>query len=332
MLPIAGFCPRFAAECTYKVRPERRTHPLDMLQHAFHHQGLLGVKLYPVMGFQAWENKNLDTMPTDGNFTNTHGYVLRDQNGGPVPLGRAMDAELENLYSFCVANELPIMAHTCPTHGSHSGYALRADPCWWEKVLTQRRFRNLRINMAHFGGWSPDTVLSRLFHSSKTVKREWGERIAAIISQHQHAYTDIGDAEEINGKKWEDAFAAALKNWTGKARLRTGGFGPHIPGRKMLYGSDWFVMEQADLFAHDDDSFLKDDNGRLGRTYAPRWADFMKRNKVPVDDFMGHNALRWLGLDKAKTRDRIDGFLDEHDIPRPQWRQKLQHLVDSHVL
>jgi predicted TIM-barrel fold metal-dependent hydrolase len=321
MMPIIGFCPAFAAGCTHHHYAYH--HPLGVLKKAVEEKGCLGVKMYPPMGFRAWRNCELDA--NWGNFYIEPRLNNCDHPIG-VPLGHAMDQELEALYRYCDGMHLPIMTHTSPSHGSRSGYSLRADPIYWEKAIQELGLPNLTVNLAHLGGWVKPDWLSRLFGSSSCTKYEWGETIARMFTTYSNVYGDLGDFTEIGDKQWQSDFAQEYKTWSDKSTQSQGEFGAFTPGRKILYGSDWFVNAGYNL-KDDDQVFLHDDNVRISRNYCARWSDYLHRNGMPAADIMGHNALRYLGLDRRVVRDRVDGFLSNKGIRPPRWRQRLEEVI-----
>jgi len=71
--------------------------------------GFIGVKLYPPMGFRATDNKHLP----DANF-NEPAFLRSPDTGLGSHIGSKLDAALAKLYSWCSANNVPIMAHTQP--------------------------------------------------------------------------------------------------------------------------------------------------------------------------------------------------------------------------
>src|SRR5215468_2699753 len=74
--------------------------------------GFVGVKLYPPMGFRAIDNKHL----SDDRF-NEPAYLRSPDTGLGPEIGRKLDAALAKLYTWCSANNVPIMAHTSHSFG-----------------------------------------------------------------------------------------------------------------------------------------------------------------------------------------------------------------------
>jgi hypothetical protein len=67
--------------------------------------GLVGVKLYPPMGFRATDNRHLP----DASF-NEPAYLRSPDTGLGSQIGSKLDAALSKLYTWCSDNNVPIMA------------------------------------------------------------------------------------------------------------------------------------------------------------------------------------------------------------------------------
>ena len=127
MHSMVGFDPRRSAE-------DRNV--LKLVKHAINDCGFVGVKLYPPMGFQPIENGELK--------------VPEEPKGAS---GKHIERALMELYDWCAAEDVPIIAHAENSLGSLCGYGHRASPEWWRKVLANPKYTRLRINLAHFGGF-----------------------------------------------------------------------------------------------------------------------------------------------------------------------------------
>ena len=96
------------------------------------------------MAFQATDNEHLP----DDRF-NEPAYLRSPDMGLGSQIGSKLDAALAKLYTWCSANNVPIMAHTSHSFGPTTDYEDRADPTFWARVLKQDAFPRLRINLAH---------------------------------------------------------------------------------------------------------------------------------------------------------------------------------------
>ncbi len=116
-----------------------------------------GIKVYPPLGFNPW--------PEDGD-----GYKDDEE----------IERELEKvryLYAFCIQHNIPLTAH-CNPNGFlvDKKYSKFASPAKWAKVLAQQEFKQLRLNLAHFGGAERD---------------DWRDQIADLVLKYDNVYTDI---------------------------------------------------------------------------------------------------------------------------------------------
>ena len=326
MLPIISFCPRRAAEATEQVPGQfayrcEKIPPLKVVQQAITTGGHIGVKIYPPMGFRATRNAELDSFG-NGCFEGVYKKYF------PQGLGIAMDRELDKLYGYCETSRVPIMTHAVESHGSHPGYAKRSSPEFWLPLFDEalakrcglsRAYPNIQLSFAHLGGWHPSahSALGRLFEHRSHI--EWPEQIVRLMRSKPHVFSDIGDIAEIGERGWGEAFSKALHAWHDETPKDS----PHRPCEKLIYGSDWFVMANADIFRQRLNSSVPEDR-LVGPSYLQRWADKLSKDfPEHYRDIMGHNALRFFGLDKGPALARVDGFLNRHELT-PRWRKKLK--------
>ena len=113
--------------------------PLAIVQDAVMKKGFLGTKLYSPMGFKPTGNAGATDFPS---------YAWKSEPG----FGAKLDKALDTLYAWCEANDVPVMAHTTSSQGAGPGYAAKAEPKLWEKVL--KKYPKPRLNLAHFGNFS----------------------------------------------------------------------------------------------------------------------------------------------------------------------------------
>jgi len=262
--------------------------------------GFVGVKLYPPMGFRAIDNEHL----SDDRF-NEPAYLRSPDMGLGSEIGGKLDAALSRLYTWCSANNVPIMAHTSHSFGPNSDYEDRADPAFWANVLKQDAFPRLRINLAHFGHFNNAVQYAR---SESYVDKCWEWTIGKIIasSTEAYVYADISSLGEI------------LK--TGPSRKIVGcmkAFKEHFPNsdERLLYGTDWSMIAQEDRFP------------RLlsSKSFPDVMIFFLKAvgyNNTQIEGIMFRNAVRFLGLSKGEreefgensTRARLEKIYAAHNL------------------
>ena len=262
--------------------------------------GFVGFKLYPPMGFRAIDNKHL----SDDRF-NEPAYLRSPDMGLGSEIGRKLDAALSKLYTWCSANNVPIMAHTSHSFGPNSDYEDRADPIFWANVLKQDAFPRLRINLAHFGHFNKAVQYAR---PESYVDKCWEWTIGKIIasSTEAYVYADISSLGEI------------LK--TGPSRKLVGcmkAFKEHFPNsdERLLYGTDWSMIAQEDRFP----KLLS------SKPFPDVMTFFLKAvgyNNTQIEGIMFRNAVRFLGLSKGEreefgensTRARLEKFYTAHNL------------------
>jgi len=97
--------------------------------------GLVGVKLYPPMGFRATDNRHLP----DVSF-NEPAYLPSPDTGLGSQIGSKLDAALSKLYTWCSDNNVPIMAHTSHSFGPNSDYEDRQIRFSGQRYSNRTRF------------------------------------------------------------------------------------------------------------------------------------------------------------------------------------------------
>ena len=262
--------------------------------------GFIGVKLYPPMGFQAIGNKHLP----DDRF-NEPAYLRSPDTGLGSQIGSKLDAALAKLYTWCSANNAPIMAHTSHSFGPNSDYEDRADPTFWANVLKPDTFPRLRINLAHFGHFNKAVQYARPVNY---VDKCWEWTIGKIVtgSTEAYAYADISSLGEILKTGPSRKIVECMK-----------AFKEHFPNshERLLYGTDWSMIAQEERFPR-----------LLSSKPFPDVMIFFLRavgyNDTQIEGIMFRNAVRFLGLSKGEhekfgensTRARLEKFYAAHSL------------------
>jgi hypothetical protein len=254
--------------------------PHKLVQSAIMNQGFLGVKLYPPMGFRAWNNG-----ADDMTFSHTvKQWVNVAYPGiGDHQLGTLIDEELAQLYKFCAAEGVPILAHGYNSNQSDNCYGWRASPQYWREVI--KKFstaeKPLRLCLAHFGRFDAHTVNAGCV-SPGIASQVWETIFASILNEpgSTHVYADFSYFSEVLDRRegWEQRrakLADKLKNYFAHNDKQV----EHV-----CFGSDWILLgleaghqrfhEEIGLFLRDEVHLTKEQLGRV---------------------FFG-NALRYLGL------------------------------------
>lgn len=159
--PFVGFDPR------RELAARRAGHietPLDLLETAVTRYGVIGVKVYPPMGFKAIGN------------------------AGKVADGAAIDGILRDLYRWCQTEAVPITAHTNPSNYAHEDFKDFASPTCWAGAL--KEFPELRVDLGHFGG----------AHDKPITTSGWPWKAARLMDTYPNVYADVGNHKIYDAK------------------------------------------------------------------------------------------------------------------------------------
>ncbi len=234
---FAGFCPLKHAVESAAGQP--KTFPA--IRKAYRDGQIAGVKVYPPMGFRAAENSKLD----DADFTSTPGLGNSAVNAwrkvSADRLGPALDKALADLFAWCRAEDVPIMAHAGPSNQAGKGFALRANPKWWERAGAAHP--GLRLSLAHLVH-DTDTFLKAVkkLEAGKTLDPDnpkyWAVTTSLrLLNPSEGAgrvYGDLAYMPELVGNhQLAVSFFKALKATYGRAD-------PTLS--RILYGTDWIMF------------------------------------------------------------------------------------------
>jgi predicted TIM-barrel fold metal-dependent hydrolase len=260
--------------------------------------GLVGVKLYPPMGFRATDNRHLP----DSSFSEP-AYLRSPDTGLGSQIGSKLDAALSKLYTWCSDNNVPIMAHTSHSFGPNSDYEDRADPIFWADVLKQNAFPRLRINLAHFGHFNKAVQYAR---PQDYVDKCWEWTVGKTLISSAEAYADISSLGEILKTGPSRKIVECMK-----------AFKEHFPNsdERLLYGTDWSMIAQEERFPKLFSS----------RSFPDLMTLFLRAvgyNDAQIEGIMFRNAVRFQGLSKAEfdkfgeksTRGRLEKFYAAYDL------------------
>jgi predicted TIM-barrel fold metal-dependent hydrolase len=244
--PFVGFDPR--RELRSRKLGDIVT-PLEVLQRAVLRYGFVGVKMYPPMGFTPTSNTPTSEIETEADAA-------------------AIDGILEELYTWCAAEHVPITVHCNASNDAADEYRLFSRPSLWAKVLKQHP--DLHLNLGHFGGTS-----------EKGKAREWAVQIARLANDFPHLYADVG-CHRIDKREVAAAYQAKLTAILGAEETRG-------MRQRLMYGSDWFML----ALAPKNDQFLK--------AYRKLYAAAVDNDRSSLRRFLGGAALDFLGF-SAKAR------------------------------
>ena len=272
--PYVSFCP-----WRQIVEPRQ----LDIVRDAIQSRGFIGVKLYPVMGFLPIGNAKADPA--------TYPEKLRQTR---PDWAQSLDASLTSLYRWCVAEDVPILAHCAESQAPSVDAGRRASPQAWRNVLSE--FPGLRLNLGHLGG---------LWDLAKASHNDWTESLIPMLAgPDSNLYADVSDYSSIMHRP-----ATTDASDDKAVSSAVAGFLRQNPAakNKLMYGSDW-VMLSKDLPA---EQYYPSMRERLPASWG-----------VDAAGFLGANAARFLGLSRnkgqapAKTRQRLEAFYQQHMLDK----------------
>jgi len=270
---------------------------LMLVMDAIEKRGFVGVKLYPPMGFAPYGNRGLSVWQGRPSLPD----VARE----PV-FGERLDDALRSLFTWCLANDVPVMAHTNHSNGPYEEFEDLAGAQYWAKALEE--FQGLRVSFGHFG--DTDTA---------DHKGDRAKAFAALMSRSagspgEQAFADSGffaDALTQTSKLQETLLA--LYGSTSGAIL----------AERFMYGTDWEMLatqlDSALYFTRFGGVFEEIDRAQSGTRV---------RGVLPSEAFFGWNAVNYLGLTSgSKPRRRLEAFYREHRVPTPDWMAKVDRMV-----
>jgi hypothetical protein len=302
-------------EVAYRCRKQHPGHKLwsslDFVKNAICHQGCLGVKLYPPMGFGAcgnatqspdiWKIAGVPAWLSDGSL------LSFEDNSAPAAFGVRLDQVLDELFTWCEGQCVPVMAHSSASNGQNPTLEALAGAQYWIPVI--KKYPNLRINFGHLGDLTaiPPCVSSVPPSAAQLMD---------LFTETNRAYGDSGFDSEILGSGIEPTQVRYAAAYNANPLLAT----------RMLYGTDWNlllhignVQGYQKRFQALADGLPHADSAVGGHTIRER--------------FLGWNAVDYLGLRVGEqNRTRLEAFykangLDtSHPDSKPAWMIKVDRL------
>lgn len=289
---FAPFCP-FRETMTLDASGEGDA--MRLLRRAIEQRGFIGVKLYPPMGFAAW-----------GNSGKT---VWRDKASLPAAasdpeFGKRLDAAMAALFQYCLANDVPVMAHTNHSNGPYDEFKALAGSEYWKLAL--EKFPGLRVSFGHFGDTDlEDHKASRTRPFLKLMTRGAG-------STGANAYADSG------------YFAGTLMN---QAKMRDVlrelyAADNRVMLERLMYGTDWtMILPQKNV-----ERYLSDFIDVMDRIETAE-PGLGARQTTLSNAFFGRNAVEFLGLRQGRgNRRRLEAFYASNKVPQPDWMPKVDAI------
>jgi predicted TIM-barrel fold metal-dependent hydrolase len=260
--------------------------PLEIAKEAVTKHGFLGVKLYSPMGFR----------PT-GNADHALAFPAHASLSEPG-FGAKLDGALDSLYAWCHAEDVPILAHTTQSQSAGPDFAARAEPRFWNRVLSS--YPNLRLNLAHFGNFSQAFAIKG-GSPVAAYEKTWESEIGTFVKRGRYPslYADISYFYwALEGRNEKQNIKAAKTLFTKYFETD-----PNV--ERIMFGTDWNMTGKAQGAANYVDNveaFFSD----------------VGLNERQLDNLFFGNALRFLGLNAGmKSRARLQLFYNAAGKPFP---------------
>jgi len=268
----------------------RKDFAMGLLEHAFENCGVIGIKLYPALGYD----------PRPGKNTRFHcaNDSLLDPDQSPGDRIKMLNDNLEAMYKFAEKNNLPILTHCSPGGSCLTLIDEENKPILWDysdpaNYLEIAGAYNLRICLAHMGG------KIHLEDEEANIARHWRKAILEYINT-AHNRTDS------KGKIYTDLSFDISRVLKDKEKLELylnetrEYLDDEIIGKYVLFGSDWpmgiinfpekeYIQPYQDgLSPGQQELFFKDNTARFlfgeSKQIPDRYIQFIKekhKGKIP---------------------------------------------------
>jgi predicted TIM-barrel fold metal-dependent hydrolase len=294
---------------------------LELLKDAIRTKGFIGVKVYNTLGYRPLGNADVDA--------ERQSIFKRNEMDRYASFsGEDIDEIMHELYAFCAEEQVPITAH-CVSNGIEAypeASLVFGGPRFWRPVLD--RFPSLHLNLAHYGWSRPDAyALPRRAHWFQRVnhraqrwvhgqnenldldigREDWTVEITKMLAIYPHLFTDVAH----HGVVIPSYQGGMLASYRAICRDY-----PGLISQRLLYGTDWHVFARMDNFQ------------KFQAEYVRLLAEGQIFSQDEMNDFLGRNALRFLGLlpvgtppemGWCKNRERLGAFYQKENIDPPGW-------------
>ncbi|MBA8889713.1 hypothetical protein FHW12_003960 [Dokdonella fugitiva] len=246
MLPLIGYNPW--------TDIKRDGESLALVKEAIGSYGFVGVKLYPPTGFFPYGNAD---HPVETPL--------------PRPDLRELDRRLATLFDWCVANEVPVMAHSNHSMGRDDASDAFGGTVGWTALEARYEGKPApSVSLSHFGG-------------DANGDGDWPARFAGLMARYPQApiYGDLAYWSNARtcGIAGSDACAEL------RARIEAAKAAYPAIGERLMYGSDWLMLAQE----RDWEQFP----AQIASAVTGTGHDLL-----PFDALFRANAVHFFGLDR----------------------------------
>jgi predicted TIM-barrel fold metal-dependent hydrolase len=285
--PFAPFDPArelvFRHELNNPDGQKEKHSSLQLVKDAIENKGFIGVKLYNSLGYKPFNNSSVEEQ--------WKRMAVRNEKMQFLFKGEEYDKVLSELYDYCVKNEVPITTH-CGMYGIESYPDASFDfgkAIFWRDVLGQEKYKNLHLNLAHFG-----CNLKEGYYG----KNSWVRDICQMLNDYDYLFTDVACHRVIcylSRRKYLSDYKKICRDY------------PLIK-KRLLFGIDWHVIKRVRNF----------------KKFKDKYVRMLKHKNLftedEIADFLGRNALKFLGLlPGGKNRVRLEKFYKDNNINQPEW-------------
>lgn len=268
---------------------------MRLVQRAVETRGFIGVKLYPPMGFAPWGNAGK---------TVWQGKPSLPSTASDVDFGKRLDAAMQSLFTYCMANDVPVMAHTNHSNGPYEEFKDLAGSRYWKLAL--ERFPGLRVSFGHFGDTDPED------HGGTRTSPFIQLMSQAAGSPGAHAFADSGyfAGTLMNQGKMRDVLRSL---YSGEKRILI---------ERLMYGTDWtMILPQKNV-----ERYLSDFMDVMRRIEQAEPGIGARQTSLS-NAFFGRNAVEYLGLRTGRgNRRRLETFYTQNKLAEPDWMKKVRAI------
>jgi hypothetical protein len=284
-------------QVAYDVLHRATESPMDLVQNAIS-RGCVGVKIYPPMGFAP--SGNAGVQRARPNFW--HRTWLPDTIKQDSKFGQHLDDALRTLFSWCITNDVPIMAHTSRSEGPSDAFESLTEAKYWHDVPT-----GLRVNFGHFG----NTEIPKDDKDTSAYVALMADQQRANLYADSAYFSHSMDNPKDLTRKLGDLLKA------NKGLL----------AQRFMYGSDWEMLIIEGTASKNYLNIFERIFKNLDQAHIPG-----ARGKLSTQ-FFGFNAANYLSLQaNSVPRRRLDAFYSTRGIPTPHWVTKVDHPAsNSHM-
>jgi predicted TIM-barrel fold metal-dependent hydrolase len=275
--------------------------PHKLVREAVAKHGFLGVKLYPPMGFRAFNNGKGDITFSQ----NVKTYVAvalgkPDNQMTDKDLGERIDAELEKLYRYCADEGVPILAHAFNSNQAEACTGWRASPQYWGAVIDKfsTAEKPLHLCLGHFGSFDAHEQFKSC---SDFSAKAWEVIIGGILAKAggQFVFADLSYLSEVLDKS--DGAQTRRNKIRDQFKSFVASNDPNV--EHICYGSDWNMLGREP--GHE--------------RYHITLGDFLRKDvgldAIKLANIYSGNAIRFLGLRPGdKNRQRLEKFYQDNHI------------------